>query len=542
VKLLLVFLVFYSGILLAQPVRIVGPSQPVVQGNAFQLQYIITDPQNFLQLDLPSGDSIRIVSGPNVYEGKEVVGGVTRSIRNLAYTLVALSPGKLRVNPLSAHFKTGSIRLPPYVLQVVAPQKASFNSKSNYTDARLYAPPTRTDPGALLADNLFVKAELSKTITRWGEPVVATFKLYSRLQSTSEVVNAPSLYGFTVMDILNINESLNSVETISGKVFNTSVLRKLQLYPEQTGELTIDPMTLDNEVEFIDSATGKSRLIKNSISTEPLRLKVQALPGNRPADFGGAVGSFSIRVQPVKMNISAGATSRIYIKIEGAGNFTQMDVPQVDWPAGIDAFETETADSFNKNLIPITGSRTISYPFSVSHAGSYVIPPIVFQFFDLKTNTYKKIRTDSIYIQVNPSLSKVPKAVDISKIKESKPAFIAIAVSMILLLLLLIGWRRRKRPVVEEVKRDKTRYSVEATAINTAMAPDAIRKIRELLKKSAAEYGPLNERGEARLQQIFRDASLWQYSPLLSTTEAEELKAIAVDFLTELEKDHSAYL
>jgi len=517
----------------------------VVQGNAFQLQYIITDPQNFLQLDLPSGDSIRVVSGPNVYEGKELVGGVTRSIRNLAYTLVALSPGKLHVNPLSVHFKSGSIQLPRYNLQVVEPQKASFNSRSNYTDARLYAPSTRTDLEALLAENLFVKTELSKTITRWGEPVVATFKLYSRLQSTSEVVNAPSLYGFTVMDILNINESHTSVETIGGKVFNTSVLRKLQLYPEQTGELTIDPMTLDNEIEFIDSATQKSRLVKNTISTQPIKLVVQPLPGSRPADFGGAVGKFSIRAEPANMSIQAGATARIYLRLEGSGNFTQMDAPQVDWPTGIDVFETETADSFNKNNIPINGSRTITYPFSVSRPGSYIIPPLVLHYFDPKTNGYKTVRTDSIGLQVNAATPKPVKAIDHIKAEGNRPFVVAIATAIILsFLLLTMIWKtkRRKSVVIEEVKTKKIKYSSEVKDVDTSLPADAIRKIRELLKKAAAEYGPLNETGQATLEQIFRDASLWQYSPLASPTEAEALKNKTLEFLTELEKDHSAYL
>ena len=37
-----------------------------------------------------------------------------------------------------------------------------------------------------------------------GEPVLATFKLYSRLESKSDIVKNPGFYGFTVQDMINL--------------------------------------------------------------------------------------------------------------------------------------------------------------------------------------------------------------------------------------------------------------------------------------------------------------------------------------------------
>jgi hypothetical protein len=36
-----------------------------------------------------------------------------------------------------------------------------------------------------------------------GEPVVATFKLFSRLQSKSEIIKNPGFYGFSVNDMIS---------------------------------------------------------------------------------------------------------------------------------------------------------------------------------------------------------------------------------------------------------------------------------------------------------------------------------------------------
>src|SRR5439155_25639827 len=106
---------------------------------------------------------------------------------------------------------------------LVLPQpKASFFSNSSYTDISLYHPSSTAEMQKLIDENIFVRTEVDKKTCFVGEPIVASFVLYSRLQSTSQVDNAPSLYGFSVMDMLDINEAHPGVKTIDGKIFNTS--------------------------------------------------------------------------------------------------------------------------------------------------------------------------------------------------------------------------------------------------------------------------------------------------------------------------------
>ena len=90
-----------------------------------------------------------------------------------------------------------------------------------------------------------------------GEPVVATFKLYSRLQSKSDIIKNPGFYGFSVHDMINLDDKMVNTEEFNGKEFDVHTIRQVQLYPLQAGIYTIDAMEVKNKVEFSRSVVNK---------------------------------------------------------------------------------------------------------------------------------------------------------------------------------------------------------------------------------------------------------------------------------------------
>lgn len=376
------FVVFFFLFLLAhaQRVQTIVPKQ-VVAGNAFQIQYIITDPSTLENISELQLENLRLISGPNYYKGNSFVNGRMQSIQNITYTVVPLHTGTVKINPAIIHFKDGDEKTKTIILTAVPQPKASFNTISTYTDINLYAPSSKTDLDKLVDENLFIKTEVDKRICFLGEAITATFKLYSRLQSTSEVVNAPSLYGFSVMDVLDINEAHQSVETINGKVFNTSILRKLQLYPAQTGKLLIDPMQLQNEIEFKDSVKGGKIKVEKMLASNAVEVKVKPLPSEQPADFTGAVGNFSINANLQQQRIRTNQQGKLIVTISGKGNFIQFAPTAIDWPGSFDAFDPLITEELNKNQIPVEGKRIYVYNFTADQPGSFVIPSIHFSFF-----------------------------------------------------------------------------------------------------------------------------------------------------------------
>ena len=237
-----------------------------------------------------------------------------------------------------------------------------------------------------------------------GEPVLATFKLYSRLESKSDIVKNPGFYGFTVHDMVNLSDKQVVPENVNGKAFDVHTIRKVQLYPLQAGVFTIDAMEVKNNIEFSrstvnkkteqeivegvlgnnesDEKKGNTEAFESSMSTEPVTINVKPLPDKtKPISFEGATGLFTISAEAVKNKLSREEGDMLEITISGKGNFVQLNAPAVQWPKGMEGFEPSVKDSLDKSASPLTGSRTYRYPFVSATAGEYTIPGITFSFF-----------------------------------------------------------------------------------------------------------------------------------------------------------------
>ena len=423
-------------------------------------------------------------------------------------------------------------------------RKASFNALSTYTDINLYAPSTKTDLDKLIEENLFVKTEVDKRVCFLGEDITATFKLYSRLQSTSEVINAPSLYGFSVMDILNTNESHQSVETINGQVFNTSVLRKLRLYPAHSGQLTIDEMELQNTVEFNDSVTGKKIKLDKAIASNPVDIIVKALPSKEPASFSGGVGQFMISALLPKTKLAVNAAGQLLVTITGKGNFIQFGVPAIIWPQGFDVFDPVTSDELNRNAAPTEGQRKYAFTFSCDQAGKFSIPPVSFSFFDPSTRRYETVRTDSLKLEVATIFTGEHRVPEKPAVQRTSKLPILLATLLLLLLLAAILFRKRKKQENIQVPLNvKTNYLQRHSAISSQefTAKQYCLEINRLLSDLSREYElSYDQRNE--LVAIQNECLLVIYSDVDVAAKKEQLETKTEVFLKDVASSHSAYL
>jgi len=539
-------LIFFLSSLYVQAQRIqaIVPSQ-VVAGNAFQIQYIIIDPSDFLEINAPQFDNLQLISGPNYYKGNSLVNGKKQSIENVTYTVVPTKSGMIRINSVTARFKNNEQEKSDEISIRVLPQpKASFNALSTYTDINLYAPSTKTDLDKLIEENLFVKTEVDKRVCFLGEDITATFKLYSRLQSTSEVINAPSLYGFSVMDILNTNESHQSVETINGQVFNTSVLRKLRLYPAHTGKLTIDEMELQNTVEFNDSVTGRKIKLDKAIASNAVDITVKALPLKEPASFSGAVGQFMISALLPKTKLAAKAAGQLLVTITGKGNFIQFGVPAIIWPQGFDVFDSVTSDELNRNAAPTEGQRKYAFTFSCDQPGKFSIPPVSFSFFNPSAGHYETVRTDSLKLEVAAIATYEHRAAEKPSVQRTSKLWVLLITVLLLLPLGAIVFRRRKKKGNIQVPLNgKTNYLQRHSAISSKefTTRQYCLEINRLLIDLNREY-ELSYEQRKELVDIQNDCQLVIYSDVDVAAKKEDLLARIEVFLKDVASSHSAYL
>ncbi len=518
----------------AQKVQTIVPEQ-IVAGNAFQVQYIISDPSALIDITTPQLENLRLISGPNHYKGNSLVNGKMQAIENISFTVMALKEGLVRIKGVMVDFRSSQDETTEdVVLNVLPPPKGSFNAVSSYTDSRVYAPASGADLDKLVEENLFIKAEVNRRICFLGEAITATFKLYSRLQSTSEVLNAPSLYGFSIMDIFNVNEVHQGIENINGKIFNTSILRKLQLYPTHTGKLVVDAMQLQNEIDFEDSVTGKKIKVEKLLASNPIEISVKPFPGKQPADFSGAVGKFEIHTDFQNEKIVAGQQGKLIIRISGKGNFIQFAAPTIEWPDGFDVFDPLVSEDLNRELVPVEGVREYVFTFTTGKTGTQRIPSIEFSFFDPASGSFKTVRSQPLKVEVVPAIQQQKNVSTQTKEGKSK-RWLWILSGVILLAGMTMFLLKKKEPTSNEEVAVTPSYDQKLQHLVSAHLneKDFCFELQKLIN-TVGKASTLTREQKSELQSINSDCQLMIYSDVIVEGRKEILQKRAADFLRQL--------
>jgi BatD DUF11 like domain len=458
--------------------KTIVPQEPVIEGEAFQVQYVLTGAERTTTIRTPVFPGFRLASGPNIHIGSTGTAGNTQLVQNFVYTLEPLRPGRFVIPAAIIAYNNKYFQSDEVVIQVITAAEAAsvLRREEQFSRSDYYLRPGE-DPYRKINDNLFVKVLVDRNTCFVGEPVQATFKLYSRLESRSDIIKNPGFYGFTAHDMAGFGDKQVSIEKVNGNLFDVHTIRKVQLYALQAGDFTIDPMEIKHSVEFSrsrvnrkteqriaegmiaedapGSATEGTEVFESYTRTSPVRVHVKPLPArNKPANYSGAVGHFAVRTKLLKPGLVRNEEGFFEITISGKGNFTQLDAPKPRWPAGIEGFDPVVTDVLDRSHIPLAGSRTFRYPFVSSVAGSYKIPPVSFSFFDTDSNNYKTIISDALALTVanEERLTKPVVEERSSRITEdAHAAWIGAAIAIGLVLIVILYWvffKKEKEPAL----------------------------------------------------------------------------------------------
>ncbi|MEO8412023.1 MAG: BatD family protein [Ginsengibacter sp.] len=423
---------------------VVCPQKQIGKNDYLQVQFKVANASSVESIDPPSFKNFSVVSGPNQESGMTNINGKVDQYVSIGFVLKPNATGKFTIGSATAKADGKELQSSPLHVEVNNTSSTASSSSAANNPANPFpslpnlsfdfpTEPTthRFDDYILkkgenitekVKKNLFVRLDVSKTSCYVGEPIVASYKLYTRLRSESTITDAPSFNGFSVSD-LDVNNNNNSaVEKYNGRDYNVYTLRKVQLYPLQPGSITLDPVVADNKVTFIkaeyagnqrgdmffdmlqnfaDATSPQDAVIQQNVTlrSKPVEITVKPLPEeNKPADFKGTVGSFTIQASLQKDKISTDDAGNFKIVINGAGNIQLINAPKINWPRGIDGYDAKTTDSVNKFSVPMNGSKAFTYPFTVSAGGTYTIPPVSFSYFDPASVEYKTLSTAPLVI------------------------------------------------------------------------------------------------------------------------------------------------
>jgi len=405
---------FVSVAAFAQKVEFEANAPAVVAvGEAFRIEFSLNaKPEEFVP---PTFDGFDVVAGPTLSEGTSVsiVNGNVTKTSSFTYTYViqASSVGKASISAASVRVDGKSYGTQPLTIEVIADEASA---RPGAGGGEKQAGEARS--AKLGADDLLVRVAVNRNNVFKGQPIRATFKIYTRVQLGGlDNVKYPAFNGFWVQD-LDVQGYGWQRETLNGKVYDAKIIREVLLYPQQAGLLHIEQFSLNAVAQIVmqTSPRGQSLFddffgggqtvqeVRKNLSTAPVAITVKDFPAGAPASFNGAVGQFQMSGGIDKKTMSANASDNFTLKISGSGNLPLIQAPTVEMPTSFEQYNKKTTESLAHNANGITGYRQFEYPFIPRAEGSYTINPVEFSYFDPDAAKYVTLNTSSFNIEVRP--------------------------------------------------------------------------------------------------------------------------------------------
>ena len=393
---------------IAQTLTGSAPSHVAV-GEQFRLTYTVNtqNVSDFRAGDIP--DELEVLIGPNrsMQSSYQMINGHTSSTSSITYTYIVSAT------------KNGSFTIPP--AHIVAGGKTiasnSLTIKVSGTASSSRQRQQRDDEGTELRDagshisgsDLFIKVSANKNRVHEQEPILLTYKVYTLVSLTQLRGDMPDLKSFYSQEVDLPQQKSFSLETVNGRPYRTCTWSQYVMFPQMTGKLQIPSITFEGIVvqqnrnidpfeAFFNGGSGYIE-VKKKIVAPGIEIQVDPLP-ERPANFSGGVGKFTISAQLDKTETKANDPVSMRIIISGIGNLKLMKQPVINVPKDFDKYEPKVTDKTKLTHNGIEGSMIYDVLIVPRHQGKYEIPPVELTYFDTSENAYKTIKSEGFTLDV----------------------------------------------------------------------------------------------------------------------------------------------
>jgi hypothetical protein len=350
------------------------------------------DGDNFVP---PNFKGFNVVGGPNQSISNSWLNGKRSYLKTYSYFLVPRAQGNFIINQATIEiddqiYKTTSLN----IIVTAAVIKPKDENSADY----------------LASENVHLIAEISKTNPYLNEAITVVYKLYvsnevSITRGWQEIA-IPKFEDFWSQNIEDKGKQQVFKGTFKGKPYRYVILRKAVLYPQKTGPLIIEPLTLDIPIDVqgnLRDMFGRRRMtrVNITISAGKRTITVKPLPiEGKPDNFYGAVGAFNFNVSTNKLTLDANEALELKIRVKGTGNLKLFNLPSINLPSSLEVYEPIRDNKIAVNIKGMDGFINDTYTVIPQYKGSYPIRPITFSYFDPVLKSYKTVSSEEIIIQV----------------------------------------------------------------------------------------------------------------------------------------------
>lgn len=366
----------------------------------------------------PSFKGFSVLSGPNQASSSSmqyVNGKMSQSVSYIfTYYLQANNEGSFTISPAKITVDGKTYETETVTIKVV---KSSKKANNNNQQQQQQQQQGDKSGGTITDKDVFLKASISNASPYLGEQVIVTYKLYTSVGIAQYSINKlSSNKGFWSEDLTKENEKPKQYkEYINGKQYIVAEIRKVALFPQESGKLNADPLEVDviaqiqlqrkktNSIfDFFDDPFSSSvQNVKKTLRSNNLTINSRALPlANKPADFTGAVGNFTFRSDIDKTELKANEAVNLKFTISGRGNIKLIDKLNINFPTDFETYDPKINDNINISDNGVSGTKTFDYLIIPRNQGVYNIKSVTFTYFDLNKGKYVTLASPEYTIKV----------------------------------------------------------------------------------------------------------------------------------------------
>jgi len=351
---------------------------------------------------VPSVPNLRIDPGFPTHQ-ISIVNGQQSSAEIYPYRLTPVRAGEYTIPAVRAQVGGQTLASQPLKLRVLAANEAA--------------------PAAAAGQLAFLKLTVPKNEVYVGEVLPVEIRLCHLVNVQGVQAQPLAAEGFTVGKSVSLPRARAQVD---GRAYTTIGLATtatatkagaLQLGPASWSlnlllptarRRSADPFDgffdrFMNSPFFDDPFLRGYQPVPTNLVSDTQSIQVRPLPvENRPANFTGAVGDYSLAVTVSPTNVAAGEPITLKIQVAGRGALDNVTLPPLeewrDFKTYPPTSKTETTDDLG-----VEGFKTFEQVVVPQGADIKELPALAFSFFDPAQKTYRTLRQAPTPIVVRPS-------------------------------------------------------------------------------------------------------------------------------------------
>lgn len=343
----------------------------------------------------PDFKDFEVYGGPRQAISRSWTNGVSSFNKTYTYFLKPKHRGTLTIGQAEVEVEGKTYKTSPRKVEVTAAVDKPRDGNNS--------------PIVNVSDKVHLVVDVSNSKPYLNEGITVLYKLYVKEGTsvsnwrTTDMPRYPNFWSHDI-PVKSFNVKYGSYQ--GDKNYRYVVIKKVVLYPQKTGDIEIQPITLNftvdvptNQRDFFGRRVYKN--VQKTLASNTRKLHVQALPETgKPADFTGAVGQYQLAVESSKQELEAGESLDVKVKLSGDGNLKLLELPELSVSNAFEVYAPDHAVNTSTNLSGMHGSITDTYTLVPHSQGNYSVKPLSFSYFDPKSDSYKTLRSDELKIKV----------------------------------------------------------------------------------------------------------------------------------------------